>query len=84
MLKVDDRYYSKSISITIDDISNAKIYEKLNVGVSQYDLNGNLIKHYKCTNYVNETGLVKDGTLREHRDKPWRYKGYVWVFDDII
>ena len=84
VLKVDDKYYSKSTSITIDDISNAKIYEKLNVGVSQYDLNGNLIKHYKCTNYVNETGLVKDGTLREHRNKPWRYKGYVWVFDDII
>lgn len=84
VLKVDDMYYSKSTSITIDDISNAKIYKKLNVGVSQYDLNGNLIKHYKCTNYVNETGLVKDGTLREHRDKPWRYKGYVWVFDDII
>ena len=84
VLKVDNKYYSKSTSITIDDISNAKIYEKLNVGVSQYDLNGNLIKHYKCTNYVNKTGLVKDGTLREHRDKPWRYKGYVWVFDDII
>lgn len=84
VLKVNDKYYSKSMSITNNDINNAKIYTKLNVGVSQYDFNGNLIKHYKCTNHVNKTGLVSDSTLRDHRDKPWKYNGYIWVFDDII
>lgn len=82
-LKVGDFYYSKNNTLTKYDIELAKIYRKLNIGISQYDLNGQLINHYKYLNQVNSTGLVRDNTLRRHKNQPWRYNGYIWVFDDI-
>lgn len=83
VLKVGNLYYSKSNILTENDINCSKLYKKLKVGISQYDLNGDLITHYDYLNQVNNTGLVRDSTLRNHKDKPWKYNGYIWVFDNI-
>ena len=83
LLKIKDKYYSKQDKI--DDITQLKIkeYKQLAVGVSQYDSNGNLIKHYKYTKDVCKTGLVNDNILRSHRNMPWKHNGFIWVFDDV-
>lgn len=79
VLKIGNYFYSSSKTIE----KPIKIYKTLAVGVSQYDLNGNLIKHYNNTIEVTKNGLVNDNLLRTHRNNPWIYKDYIWVFDDL-
>ncbi len=83
LLQVQNLYYSKSKNIINCGCIRIKKYKYKPVGVSQYDENGNLVKYYKFTKDVCKDGLVNDNLLRSHRDKPWKYKNYIWVFDDI-
>lgn len=81
ILKVGDKYYSKFCKV--NDSNSIKEYKPLAVGISLYDMNGILIKHYKYTKDACKDYFINENLLRYHRNKPWVYKNYIWVFDDI-
>lgn len=81
LLKVRDKYYSKLYNV--NDLNSIKEYKPLAVGISLYDMNGILVKHYKYTKDACKDYSVNENLLRVHRNKPWIYKNFIWVFDDI-